>query len=128
MAKYSQEFKEKVVCRLMPPNAESVAQVHRDTGMSEATLYLWRNEYRDKGMAVPADPSNPENWSGENKLAVVIETALLNEVQLGEYYHKKGDIFVDKHRYVALLKGRSGKIYHPFITPDRSTLSNHLIG
>ncbi len=40
MAKYSQEFKEKVVCRLMPPNAEGVAQVHRDTGASEATLYL----------------------------------------------------------------------------------------
>ncbi len=90
MAKYSQEFKEKVVCRLMPPNAESVAQVHRDTDVSEATLYLWRNEYRDKGMAVPADPSNPENWSGENKLAVVIETASLNEVQLGEYCRKKG--------------------------------------
>ena len=62
MAKYSLEFKEKVVLRLMPPNAESVAQVHRDTGVSEATLYLWRNEYRNKGMAVPADPSNPENW------------------------------------------------------------------
>jgi len=90
MAKYSLEFKENVVRRLMPPNAESVAQVHRDTGVSEATLYLWRNEYRDKGMAVPADPSNPENWSGENKLAVVIETASLNEAQLSEYCRKKG--------------------------------------
>lgn len=90
MARYSQEFKEKVVRRLMPPNSESVAQVHRDTGVSEATLYLWRNEYRDRGMGVPADPSAPESWSGENKLAVVIETASLNEAQLGEYCRKKG--------------------------------------
>ena len=30
---------------------------------------------------MPADPSNPENWSGKNKLAVVIETAaFVNEV------------------------------------------------
>jgi transposase len=37
-----------------------------------------------------ADPSNPESWSGENKLAVVIETAALNEQQLSEYCRRKG--------------------------------------
>ena len=39
---------------------------------------------------MPADPSNPENWSGENKLAVVIETAGLNEEALAEYCRRKG--------------------------------------
>lgn len=39
---------------------------------------------------MPADPKNPENWSGENKLAVVIETAALNEEELAEYCRKKG--------------------------------------
>ena len=39
---------------------------------------------------VPADPSNPESWSGENKLAVVIETAALNEQELAEYCRRKG--------------------------------------
>ena len=39
---------------------------------------------------MPADPSNPENWNGENKLAVVIETAALNEEQLSEYCRRKG--------------------------------------
>ena len=39
---------------------------------------------------MPADTKNPENWSGENKLAVVIETAALNEAQLAEYCRKKG--------------------------------------
>ncbi|NOZ52501.1 MAG: hypothetical protein GXP08_05070, partial [Gammaproteobacteria bacterium] len=40
--------------------------------------------------AVPADSSNPESWSGENKLAVVIETAAMNEQALSEYYRCKG--------------------------------------
>jgi transposase-like protein len=39
---------------------------------------------------VPADPSNPENWSGKNKLAVVIETAALNEQELSAYCREKG--------------------------------------
>ena len=82
MPRYSDEFKEQVVRKMMPPDAQSVAQVHRETGISEPTLYAWRNRFRAEGQVVPADPSNPESWSGENKLAVVIETAALNEQEL----------------------------------------------
>jgi transposase len=75
---------------MMAPNATSVAQVSRDTGVSEQTLYNWRNQLRHEGKSVPADSSNPEKWSGENKLAVVIETAALNEEELAEYCRRKG--------------------------------------
>ena len=75
---------------MMPPNSQSVAQISRDTGVSDVTLYTWRKQYQREGIAVPADPSNPENWSGQDKLAVVIETAALNEQELSEYCRKKG--------------------------------------
>ncbi len=90
MPHYSEEFKEQVVRKMMPPNSQSVAQLSRDSGVSEPTLYNWRNHYRHEGKAVPADPSNPENWNGENKLAVVIEAAALNEEQRSEYCRRKG--------------------------------------
>ncbi len=91
MPQYSEEFKEQVVRKMMAPNAMSVAQVSRDTGVSEQTLYNWRNRFRNEGKAVPADPSNPENWNGENKLAVVIETASLNEEELaGRHQNQSG--------------------------------------
>ena len=90
MPHYNEEFKEQAVRKMMPPNALSVAQVSRETGVSDATLYNWRNRFRYEGKAVPADPSNPENWSGENKLAVVIETAALNEEELAQYCRSKG--------------------------------------
>ena len=90
MPHYNEEFKEQAVRKMMPPNALSVAQVSRETGVSDATLYNWRNRFRHEGKAVPADPSNPENWSGENKLAVVIETAALNEEELAQYCRSKG--------------------------------------
>lgn len=90
MSRYSEGFKERAVQMMMPPNAQSVAQVSRETGVSEPTLYNWRNQFRQQGKAVPADPKNPEHWSGESKLAVVIETAALNEEQLAEYCRRKG--------------------------------------
>jgi transposase-like protein len=90
MPQYNEEFKERVVRKMMAPNARSVAEVSRETGVSEQSLYNWRNKYRQEGIAVPSDPSNPEQWSGSNKLAVVIETAALNEEQLSEYCRKKG--------------------------------------
>ena len=90
MAQYSEGFRERAVQMMMAPNAMSVAQVSRESGVSEQTLYNWRNRYRHEGKAVAADAKNPENWSGENKLAVVIETAALNEEELAEYCRRKG--------------------------------------
>ena len=74
MPRYNEEFKEQVVRKMTAQNAMSVAQVSRDTGVSEQAQYNWRYRFRNEGKAVPADSSNPENWSGENKLVVVIET------------------------------------------------------
>lgn len=97
MPRYSQGFQERAVQMMMPPNARSVAEVSRETGVSEQTLYNWRNRVRNQGIAVPADPKNPDQWSGESKLAVVIETAALNEEELAAYCRRKG-LYVEQIR------------------------------
>ena len=61
MLRYSEEFKEKIVQKMMPPNSQSVAQISRETGISEPTLYIWKTKYQREGKAVPTDPSNPKN-------------------------------------------------------------------
>jgi len=90
MARYSEEFKSEVVRKMMPPNARRISDISRETGVSAPTLYAWRNTYRDKGIAVPADPSNPEQWDGAAKLSVVLETEPLNARELSEYCREKG--------------------------------------
>ena len=90
MARYSDEFKEQVVRKMMAPNAKSVAEVHRETGVSMGSLYAWRDAYRGRGVEVAADPNAAQNWSGATKLAVVIETAGMNEQELSEYCRHKG--------------------------------------
>lgn len=90
MIRYSMEFKEAAVKKMMPPNAVPVRVVSQETGVSDVTLYKWRKEYRDRGVAVPGDNINPENWGAQDKLAVVIETAGFNAIELSEYCRKKG--------------------------------------
>ena len=74
----------------MPPNPIAVSQLVKETGVSDVTLYKWRKDYRNQGLAVPANQNKPDQWVAEDKLAVVIETASLNEAQLSEYCRRKG--------------------------------------
>ncbi len=74
----------------MPPNSVAVSKIAQDTGVSDVTLYKWRTAFRNRGLAVPGDKQAPENWAAADKLAVVIETASMNEAQLGKYCRSKG--------------------------------------
>jgi len=106
MTRYSVEFKAATVKKMMPPNAMPIREVKRATGVTDVTLYKWRNEYRKKGVAVPGDDIKPDNWTGQDKLAVVIETAALNESELSEYCRKQG-LYPEQvqHWKEAALKG-----------------------
>jgi transposase len=88
--RYSLEFKEAIIQKMMPPHPVSVSQLSRDTGVSDVTLYKWRKDYRNQGVAVPSNKKKSEDWTAEDKLAVVIETASFNEIQLSEYCRNKG--------------------------------------
>jgi transposase-like protein len=69
---------EAVVRRMMPPENAPVSALARETGITEQTLYTWRRETKGQGLAVPGDGKNPEGWSSEDKLAVVLEKAPLS--------------------------------------------------
>jgi transposase len=87
---YSKERKEAVLKRMMPPENTPVPVLVEETGISGVTLYHWRKQARARGLVVPGDGRNPENWSSEDKFSVVLETATLNEAEVAEYCRKKG--------------------------------------
>ncbi|GFZ84732.1 hypothetical protein GCM10011403_30140 [Pseudohongiella nitratireducens] len=96
MARFSQERKEAVLSRLLPPYNMTVSDLAKVEGISEATLYNWRKQARLRGRAVPGPkPNNTDQWSAEAKLATVIETATMSEAQLNEYCRQKG-LFVEQ--------------------------------
>lgn len=89
MTQYSEEFKMSIIARMLPPNNVPVPQLVRETGIPKDTLYTWRGKHRKAGDTTRQSQPAGE-LSSEEKFAAVIETASLNEVELGEYCRRKG--------------------------------------
>lgn len=75
---------------MRPPNNVPLGRLSQEEGISRATLSKWRSEARSKGQFLPDANTGPEGWTSADKLAAVIETALMNEVDLGEYCRRRG--------------------------------------
>ena len=87
---HSEEFKESVIKKMMSPNPVPVSQLSKETGVSDVSLYKWRKEYRNRGVTMPGEYRKPDDWTAEDKLVVVTETASFNAAQLSEYCRHKG--------------------------------------
>ena len=90
MSKYSQNLKDKMLNEMMPPKNKSVAELAKEHGLSEQTLYKWKRQAKEKGMVIPKTNTSSENWDPKDKFHVVLETATLNEIELAEYCRSKG--------------------------------------
>ena len=83
---------------MLPPQSRSVAELARETGITEATLYSWRTRARKSGAVMPGGGrQQAQEWDSTSKFAVVLETATLNEAQLAEYCRGKG-LFIEQVR------------------------------
>ena len=78
MPKYSIERKESALSKWLNPDRHSVAEVSRAEGISQQTLYAWRNKARQSGVLVP-NKKTPERRNKQTKFTVVLETAPMNE-------------------------------------------------
>jgi transposase-like protein len=90
MARYSQERKDSILNKLLPPHNMSVSELALSENIPYQTLYTWRNNAKREGKPVPGSKSKVDNWSAETKLAVIIETATMSEVELNQYCRQKG--------------------------------------
>jgi len=91
MNQYPKELKESIIARMLPPNNVGVPELTHETGIPRDTLYTWRRKSRT-GLA-PAESNTPAKFSSEEKFNIVLETASLNEVELGEYCRRKGALY-----------------------------------
>ena len=90
MKHYSVERKAAVLRKMLPPSSLSVAELVKQEGISDGTLYLWRKQAMASGEMSAVTKKTAEGWSGESKLAAVVETALLSELELSQYCRGKG--------------------------------------
>lgn len=73
----------------MDPKGVSLAELARDTGIGESTLYNWREQLHTSG-ALVSPQKTQKSWSSAEKFAVVLETARMNEAERAEYVRRKG--------------------------------------
>jgi hypothetical protein len=92
---YSAERKEALLRQMMPPMNKPIAELARENGIAEQTLYTWRRNLKAQGVPVPGNGKNAEEWSSKDKFGVVLETAGLNEAELAEYCRRKG-LFIEQ--------------------------------
>jgi len=83
MARYGQEFKKKVVAKLLPPNTASLEEISREVGVSTGTLERWRAESL-------AMPTRERVWSAAARLNAVITTAAMDEVSRNAWCRENG--------------------------------------
>ena len=88
--RYSKKRKEAVLKKMMAPHNRTIKEPATEEGISEATLYNWRNKARQKGLLLPDSGSGPNGWEARDKFAAVIESASLNEQETAEYCRRKG--------------------------------------
>lgn len=88
--KYSEERRHAVLAKLGPPYNQSVREVAEEEGISEATVYNWRKQARERGELYPDAGSDAQGWSARDKFAAVIETAAMNESERSEYCRRRG--------------------------------------
>ncbi len=72
MARYGQQFKDKAVARLLPPESASPEVVSRELGVGVATLERWRSD----ALSMPA---RGRAWTAAARLDAVITTAAMDD-------------------------------------------------
>lgn len=87
---YPKERKEAVLKKMLPPTNKTIKELAAEEGISEATLYNWRNAARAEGRLMPDGDSTPHGWNARDKFAAVMETAALNEADLSAYCRERG--------------------------------------
>lgn len=112
MKPYSAERKEALLRRLLPPESVPVAQLAREVGVSEQTLYNWRKKLKENGSQVSQSDHAiaTESWSSADKFAVVLETAALNEVELAEFCRSRGLLVEQLAQWKAACLSANAKV------------------
>lgn len=94
MIPYTATFRNRMVARLVGPHAISAIALGKETGVAQATLSRWLKEASKLRRQMPDDKppvgKQPQEWTPEEKLRIVLESTTLSEGELGVFLRSKG--------------------------------------
>ena len=83
MARYSNDFKERAVARLLPPESAETTRLSQEMGVSVATLERWMADALSR-------PARERAWTAAARLEAVIATAAMDEAQQSAWCREQG--------------------------------------
>jgi len=93
MTTYTVAFKAQMIKKMTGPQAVSANALAKECGVSQGTLSRWKRE-ASSVLSVSTKPTEPEkraqDWTPQEKLRAVMDTANLDEAELGRYLREKG--------------------------------------
>lgn len=99
---YSETFKAQMVQKLTRPEGPSATELSKEVGVHQSTLSRWVRQARSvpeawtETRSIPDEPRRtmpsrrPQDWTGEEKYAVVMEAASVADEDLGAWLREKG--------------------------------------
>ena len=85
MKRFSEEFKSSIIQKSLLPGGPTLVELARKHDLTLSTVYGWKAKY-----AKSASMSKSKKWTPEQKLEAIIQTASMNENELGEFLRKNG--------------------------------------
>lgn len=99
---YSETFKAQMVQKLTRPGSPSATELSKEVGVHPSTLSRWVRQARyvpESWTESPSTPDEhrrsmaarrPQDWTAEEKYAVMMEAASLGDEELGSWLREKG--------------------------------------
>ena len=99
MTVYSESFRKRMVEKLVGPHAVTATVLSAEVGVAQSTLSRWLREAgtvrrtmstSDDGKPAAPPPQRPQDWTAEEKWALVVEAAAVPQAELGAFLRRKG--------------------------------------
>ena len=87
--KYSRRIKESALRKLLPPENRSVAVVAREMGISEQTIYNWKNQ-AENGTLFLEESGSPLATGQVERYNLLLEARTIGDDGMGEWLRGKG--------------------------------------
>lgn len=88
---YTEQFKDAMVVKMTVPGGLNANLLSKEIGIPSQTLLRWKRESgKVEGMEKERIKKRPRDWSAEEKLQALNDTAKMSEEELGAYLRREG--------------------------------------
>ena len=85
---YTQDFKAQAVQKALTRNGKSIKTIAQELNIGYSTLQKWIREY--KRVTNHKESQRPQDWSREQQLQALMDTASMDEEQRNQYCREQG--------------------------------------